>query len=86
MKLKDIVKAIFDISAERNVDLIVSAAMFRDENKGVDTTEAEKYIQKHTEDLCEAYATKDEELWSECFPAEDDEVEAEDEPAETEAE
>ena len=56
--------------------------MYRAENKGVDTKEAEDYIHDHYDDLCEAYNSDDKSLWDKCFPKED-EVEA---PAETEAE
>lgn len=82
MSLNELVKAIYDKAKKEDVDLGVAAAMYRAENKGVDTKEAEDYIHDHYNDLCEAYNSDDKSLWDECFPKED-EVEA---PAETEAE
>lgn len=68
--MKEIVKAIYDISKERKVDVDAAAAMYQSEHEGVDTKEAEKYIHEHYNDLCEAYTSGDENLWNECFPDE----------------
>ena len=51
--MERILKAIYDKSKEKNVDIMVAAAMVREE--GADTKEAEQYIQEHYNALCTYY-------------------------------
>lgn len=71
MNLKDLVKEIFDFSAERDVDLGVSAKMYASEHN-IDTKEAEEFIEANYDNLCEAYKSEDESLWDKCFPTENE--------------
>ena len=51
--MEKVLKAIYDKSKEKNVDIMVAAAMVRED--GTDTNEAEKYIKEHYNALCAYY-------------------------------